>query len=204
VLNNRACEVYKWIETCRVNSVALLRLNGTKLAGDYGGFEHSARNSLNSVPPGRILAMSYKTQTPFVFRVSLVSIRLQERMPIMPRILVVDDEKVIADMLVTILNLSGYEASAVYSGEDAVETAIRMRPDIVLTDVVMGLMSGVVAGVMIRRLLPECRVILFSGQASIVPLLKGAEEKGHVFELLPKPMDPARLLAYLKEGGKAS
>lgn len=121
-----------------------------------------------------------------------------------PRILVVDDEKVIADTLVVILNLSGYEASAVYSGEDALETAIRLKPDIVLTDVVMGLMSGIVAGVMIRRLLPECRVILFSGQASIVPLLKRAEEKGHVFELLPKPMDPARLLAYLKEGREAS
>jgi DNA-binding NtrC family response regulator len=121
----------------------------------------------------------------------------------MVRILVVDDEKIIADALVTILNLSGFEASAVYSGEDAVETAIRVKPDIFLTDIVMGLMSGIVAGIAIRRLLPECRVILFSGQASIVPQLKRAEEKGHVFELLPKPMDPARLVAYLKEGREA-
>ncbi|HWG20856.1 MAG TPA: response regulator [Terracidiphilus sp.] len=121
----------------------------------------------------------------------------------MPRILVADDEKVIADSLVRILAQNGYDASAVYSGEDAVETAMRVKPDIVLTDVVMGLMSGVVAGMMIRRSLPECRVILFSGQAGIRPLLDGAEEKGQAFELLPKPIDPEKLLAYLRDGKPA-
>jgi DNA-binding NtrC family response regulator len=118
----------------------------------------------------------------------------------MPRILIADDEKVIADSLVKILASHGYEASAVYNGEDAVETALREKPDIVLTDVVMGLMSGVVAAMMIRRSLPECRVILISGQAGIEPLLQVAESKGHAFELLPKPIEPERLLQYLKDG----
>lgn len=122
----------------------------------------------------------------------------------MPRILIADDEKVIADSLVKILTKNGYEASAVYSGEDAVEAAVRDKPDIVLTDVVMGLMSGVVAGIMIRRSLPECRVILFSGQAGIKPLLETAESKGHAFELLPKPIEPERLLQYLKDGKPGS
>lgn len=122
----------------------------------------------------------------------------------MPRILIADDEKVIADSLVKILTNHGFEASAAYSGEDAVETAMRIKPDIVLTDVVMGLMSGVVAGMMIRRSLPECRVILFSGQAAIKPLLAVAESKGHAFELLPKPIEPERLLQYLKDGKPGS
>jgi DNA-binding NtrC family response regulator len=122
----------------------------------------------------------------------------------MPRILIADDEKVIADSLAKILTNNGYEATAVYSGEDAVETAMRMKPDIVLTDVVMGLMSGAVAGMMIRRSLPECRVILISGQATIKPLLEIAESKGHVFELLAKPIEPERLLKYLKDGTPVS
>lgn len=122
----------------------------------------------------------------------------------MPRILIADDEKVIADSLVRILSDNGYEATAVYNGEDAVETAVRTKPDIVLTDVVMGLMSGAVAGMMIRRSLPECRVILISGQAGIKPLLEIAEAKGHVFELLAKPIEPERLLAYLKDGKPGS
>lgn len=121
----------------------------------------------------------------------------------MPRILIADDEKVIADSLVRILSDHGYDATAVYSGEDAVETAVRTKPDIVLTDVVMGLMSGVVAGMMIQRSMPECRVILTSGQAGIEPLLEVAESKGHAFELLPKPIQPERLLAYLKNGKAA-
>lgn len=116
----------------------------------------------------------------------------------MPRILIADDEKVIADSLVTILSANGYEASAVYSGEDAVETAVRIKPEIVLTDVVMGLMSGVVAGMMIRRSLPDCRVILTSGQPDINPMLQAAESRGHTFELLHKPVEPEQLLAYLK------
>ena len=37
-----------------------------------------------------------------------------------PRILVADDERVIADSLAMILNQSGFEARAVYSGEKAV------------------------------------------------------------------------------------
>lgn len=121
----------------------------------------------------------------------------------MPRILIADDEKVIADSLVTILSANGYEASAVYSGEDAVETAVRIKPDIVMTDVVMGLMSGVVAGMMIRRSLPACRVILTSGQPDIKPMLQAAESRGHVFELLAKPLEPERLLAYLQNGKAA-
>lgn len=121
----------------------------------------------------------------------------------MPRILIADDENAVADSLVRVLSASGYEASAVYSGEDAVETAVRTKPDIVLTDVVMGLMSGVVAGMMIRRSLPECRVILTSGQPDIEGLLQVAESKGHTFELLHKPIEPERLLAYLKDGKTA-
>lgn len=118
----------------------------------------------------------------------------------MPKILVVDDEKVLADSLARILTLSNYEASAVYSGEDAVDAAIRLKPDVVLTDVVMGLMSGIVAAIMIRRALPECRVILLSGQPETGPMLKEAASKGHHFEILAKPIHPDALLEYLSKG----
>ncbi len=118
----------------------------------------------------------------------------------MPRVLVVDDEKVLADSLARILTLSGHEASAVYSGEDAVDAAIRLKPDVVLTDVVMGLMSGIVAAIIIRRALPECRVVLLSGQPKTVPMLEEAASKGHYFEILEKPINPDTLLAYLSKG----
>jgi DNA-binding NtrC family response regulator len=120
----------------------------------------------------------------------------------MTRILVADDEKVIADSLVKILAQAGYDASAAYSGEQAVETALQLKPDFLLTDVIMGLMSGVVAGMIVRRSLPDCRVILFSGQANVAPLLKTAEENGHRFELLAKPVAPDKLLDYLANNAR--
>ncbi len=41
-----------------------------------------------------------------------------------PKVLVVDDERVIADTLAMILNQSGFQARAVYSGETALETGL--------------------------------------------------------------------------------
>ena len=48
-----------------------------------------------------------------------------------PRILVVDDEKVIADTIVQILNRNGFIAEAAYGGEEAIEKARRHCPDLV-------------------------------------------------------------------------
>jgi len=61
-----------------------------------------------------------------------------------PKVLVADDERVIADTLAIILNQSGFEATAVYNGEKAVETARTLRPDMVISDVIMTDMNGIV------------------------------------------------------------
>ena len=49
-----------------------------------------------------------------------------------PKVLVVDDERVIADTLAMILNQSGFQARAVYSGEAALETASTYEPDMLI------------------------------------------------------------------------
>jgi CheY-like chemotaxis protein len=53
------------------------------------------------------------------------------------KVLVADDERAIADTLAAILNRSGYETRAVYSGESAIEVASCFRPNMLITDVVM-------------------------------------------------------------------
>ncbi len=55
-----------------------------------------------------------------------------------PKVLVVDDERVIADTLSMILNQSGFEARAVYSGEGALELAQSFAPDMLISDVING------------------------------------------------------------------
>ncbi len=110
----------------------------------------------------------------------------------------VDDEQVIADTLARILDLNGYEASAVYSGTAAVESARSLQPDLVISDVIMQDMNGIEAAIHIREFLPSCKILLFSGQAATADLLENARAQGHEFEILAKPVHPADLLAKLK------
>ena len=115
-----------------------------------------------------------------------------------PRVLVVDDEQVIADTLAKILDLNGYEASAVYTGTAAVESARSLRPDLIISDVIMPDMDGIQAAIGIRSFLPDCKILLFSGQAATADLLEDARAQGHEFEILGKPVHPSDLLAKLR------
>jgi CheY-like chemotaxis protein len=114
------------------------------------------------------------------------------------RVLVVDDEQVIADTLAKILDLNGYEASAVYTGTAAVEDARSLQPDLIISDVIMPDMDGIQAAIRIRSFLPDCKILLFSGQAATADLLENARAQGHEFEILGKPVHPSDLLAKLR------
>lgn len=115
-----------------------------------------------------------------------------------PKVLVVDDERVIADTLAMILNQSGFEAQAVYSGEKAVDLAGTFAPDMLITDVIMADLNGIDAAIMIRSILPKIKILLFSGQAATADLLEKARAKGYAFEILAKPVHPQDLLSRLK------
>ncbi len=114
-----------------------------------------------------------------------------------PKVLVADDERVIADTLAIILNQNGFDAQAVYSGEKAVETAKTLLPNMVISDVIMQDMNGIDAAILIREMLPACKILLFSGQAATADLLERARTQGHNFEILAKPVHPQDLLARL-------
>jgi CheY-like chemotaxis protein len=115
-----------------------------------------------------------------------------------PRVLVADDERVIADTLAIILNQNGYDASAVYTGTAAVEKAKATRPDLLISDVIMPDMNGIDAAIKIRAFLPGCKILLFSGQAATADLLEDARKRGHEFEILAKPVHPQDLLQKLR------
>jgi CheY-like chemotaxis protein len=115
-----------------------------------------------------------------------------------PRVLVVDDEAIIADTLALILNRNGFEAMACYSGREAVDTAKRMEFETILSDVAMPHFDGVEAAIAIREMHPSTRIVLFSGQSTTVEILERARKRGHDFELLPKPIHPNDLLKHLR------
>ncbi len=116
-----------------------------------------------------------------------------------PRVLVVDDECVIADTLAKVLTLSGFAAIAAYDADDALETALHSPPELLITDVVLRGMNGIELAITIKDLFPECEILLFSGQASTVDLMAAAGREGHRFRLLNKPVPPQDLLAMVAE-----
>ena len=116
-----------------------------------------------------------------------------------PRILVADDERVIADTLAMILNQSGFEARAVYSGEGALELAESFQPDMLISDVIMADLNGIDAAIRFRKLLPGINILLFSGQAATADLLEKARKEGYEFDILAKPVHPQDLLARLRK-----
>lgn len=116
-----------------------------------------------------------------------------------PTVLVVDDESIIADTLTEILSRSGYAAIAAYDGADALETALLSPPRLLITDVALPGMSGIELAIQLRRIFPEVRALLFSGQASTTDMLASARSAGHHFTLLDKPVHPADLLAWVSK-----
>jgi CheY-like chemotaxis protein len=120
------------------------------------------------------------------------------------RVLILDDEQVIANTLALILNRNGFEAQAVYTAQDAITTAALLFPDVLISDVIMEGMTGIDAAIRISQLVPSCRIILFSGQAATADLLQRAEADGHHFEILVKPIHPRVLLERLADSEQDS
>jgi DNA-binding response OmpR family regulator len=77
-----------------------------------------------------------------------------------PKVLVADDERMIANTLAIILNQSGFEATAAYTGEEVVQAAKTLRPDALVSDVVMPGLNGIDAAdaaIELRKILPTCK-----------------------------------------------
>jgi CheY-like chemotaxis protein len=114
------------------------------------------------------------------------------------RVLVVDDENLIADSVAAILNRSGYVAISRYSGTEAIESIQEQCPDIIVSDVVMPDINGIQLAKAVRTLCPNARIVLFSGNVDTASLLDDASLEGYFFEILPKPVHPLQLLKALK------
>jgi CheY-like chemotaxis protein len=121
--------------------------------------------------------------------------------PRMARTLVIDDDKVVADTFAMVLNVGGFEATAVYSGETGVELARSRAFEYLVTGVVMPRMNGIEAAIEIRKLLPKCKVLLVSGDNGSSALLEDALSRGYKFEILAKPVKPDVLFQALRSLG---
>lgn len=110
------------------------------------------------------------------------------------RILIVEDEKVVADTLGQILAAHGYEIRVAYSAEDALDAISRWSPNLAILDVMLPRMNGIELAVVLKENFAGCHVLLFSGQPAVEALMQKARNEGHQFEILAKPVHPTVML----------
>lgn len=116
-----------------------------------------------------------------------------------PRVLVVDDEVIIADTQKLILRNAGYQCRIAYDGATALKLASEWKPNILLCDVYMPGLNGIEIAMQCRTILPQCRILLISGRADVEDMLRDFRARGLHFDLLVKPLHPDELLKILRK-----
>jgi adenylate cyclase len=115
-----------------------------------------------------------------------------------PRILIVDDSEANRDVLVSRLGPHGYDLVQAVDGEQAIEAARAIRPDLILLDVVMPKLDGVEATKRLKAdaSLPFTPIILVTSKTDAADVVAGLDAGAD--EYLTKPVDRTSLLARVK------
>jgi DNA-binding response OmpR family regulator len=115
------------------------------------------------------------------------------------RVFVVDDENVIASTLELILKNQGFDAHSFADPIAALKAAQSKPPDLLVTDVLMPRLNGIELAIRIKHDCPNCKVLLFSGNVTIIDLVAQAQAAGHDFVLVNKPVHPSVLVSRISE-----
>jgi CheY-like chemotaxis protein len=113
----------------------------------------------------------------------------------MQRVLVVDDDRLVADTLALIFERNGFSAKVAYSADEALMRSREFAPDLLLCDVTMPGRDGLSLAEDVTRELPACRILMLTGFYSN---LKSVREQARKLErplgILTKPCQPSELL----------
>ncbi|MFC7336437.1 response regulator [Haloferula chungangensis] len=111
------------------------------------------------------------------------------------KVMVVDDGKSTADIIVMFLNLEGMETRVAYNGEEAVRVAREFKPEMIFMDLGMPKMDGYQAAEEIRKLDPDVIMIAVSGWGREEDKRRSKEAgfDGHAV----KPVEPEDLRQFL-------
>ena len=114
------------------------------------------------------------------------------------RILVVDDEMYIVNILDFTLNGEGWEVVSANNGEDALRTLLKFEPDLVILDVMMPRIDGVEVcrAIKAREESADTPVILLSAKDRDKDREEGLEAGADLY--LTKPFSPARLVQEIR------
>ncbi len=115
------------------------------------------------------------------------------------RILIIDDEPLVADVMAEALRLEDHDVVVASSGEEGLRVIAQKPPDAVFLDIVMPGMDGIEVLRAIRERHPELPVIILSGWVS-QSQLEEARRLG-VTEVISKPVPLKNLARALRQAG---
>ena len=103
------------------------------------------------------------------------------------RILVVDDDQVIRDLIISFLTFSGYEAHGAQNGQEGLDMVLQHHPDLVITDIHMPLMNGFQLLKAVKKIGPDIPVIFITGYAHLRRFF--SEQNAQADGFLEKPFN---------------
>ena len=110
-------------------------------------------------------------------------------------VLVVDDDELCAELSARTLLKAGYVVMMAYDAESALQLAKLAPPILLVADIGLGpAKNGVELAIRLRSLIPDCKVLFFSGHADALGLVRQAQARGFDFPLLQKPASMTDLL----------
>ncbi len=118
----------------------------------------------------------------------------QDKEPV--SVLVIDDDMAGAETIVAYLRHGGLTARAEYNGFAGVNAAKRLRPKLILLDVQMPGLDGIETAALIRRTLPNTRIIMMSGHPS--SLVEANRDAKVAFAVLEKPLPLPAILDFVR------
>ncbi len=118
----------------------------------------------------------------------------------MARIVVIDDDEQIREMVRRILESRGHTVEDVDEGNAGIASVAQQAPDLVITDIFMPGHTGIEVLVELRKAFPNLKVIAMSGGngSGLLNLLEDAELLG-ADRTLPKPFTPRELIAAVND-----
>jgi len=120
------------------------------------------------------------------------------------RVLVVDDDEVIRQLIAVNLTLEGFEVVTAVDGQDCLDKVAEADPDVITLDVMMPQLDGWVTATQLRRN-PETaaiKVVLITARAQQDDRSRGRQIGVDAY--LTKPFDPAEMIRVVRELAGAS
>ena len=115
------------------------------------------------------------------------------------RVLVVDDDEVIRQLIAVNLQLEGFEVFTAVDGQDCLDRVEKIKPDVITLDVMMPRLDGWVTATQLRRnpSTAGIRVVLITARAQEDDKDRGRQVGVDAY--LTKPFDPAEMIRVVRE-----